>query len=202
MDRCRPYTSRERNVSADLLLDAMKAAALASKDIARDFDKWHKRNRFADRENARRVWVAAAEFYRRAPVPAPGVALPPLPEMESAADMAYVLQTPEDWDEDYKSTWQKLQVEANNKRKWRAYAFELRAALAQAQPTLAAVAQQQGDARDAKAKDLGRRYSEITAIIFDRYPRIKGAHCASIAYGIIEYLDRPTAKAALTGSAT
>jgi hypothetical protein len=56
--------------------------------------------------------------------------LPPLPEMASAADLAYVMQTPEDWDPDYRDTWQKLQVEASNKRQWRKYALELRAALA------------------------------------------------------------------------
>lgn len=53
--------------------------------------------------------------------------LPPPPEMASAADLAYVMQTPEDWDADYRSTWQKLQVEAHNKRQWRKYALELRA---------------------------------------------------------------------------
>lgn len=52
--------------------------------------------------------------------------LPPLPEMASAADLAHVTQTPEDWDDDYRSTWQKLQVEAHNKRQWRKYALELR----------------------------------------------------------------------------
>lgn len=57
-------------------------------------------------------------------------ALPPLPEMASASDLAYVMQTPEDWDADYRSAWQKLQVEAHNKRQWRKYALELRAALA------------------------------------------------------------------------
>lgn len=53
--------------------------------------------------------------------------LPPLPEMASAADLAYVMQTPEDWDADYRSTWQELQVESYNKRQWRRYALELRA---------------------------------------------------------------------------
>lgn len=53
--------------------------------------------------------------------------LPPLPEMASAADLAHVMQTPEDWDDDYRNTWQKLQVEAHNKRQWRKYALELRA---------------------------------------------------------------------------
>lgn len=33
-------------------------------------------------------------------------------------------------------------------------------------------------------------YADLTKVIFDRYPRIKGAHCASIAYGIMEYLNR------------
>jgi len=37
-------------------------------------------------------------------------------------------------------------------------------------------------------------YGSITKIIFDRYPRIKGAHCASIAYGIIDFIsDREAA---------
>lgn len=32
-------------------------------------------------------------------------------------------------------------------------------------------------------------YGAVTKIIFDRYPRIKGAHCASIAYGIIDFIS-------------
>lgn len=57
--------------------------------------------------------------------------LPPLPEMEGLQDILHALQTPEDWDEDYRSTWQKLQVAERNKMQWRGYALLLRAALAQ-----------------------------------------------------------------------
>jgi hypothetical protein len=35
-----------------------------------------------------------------------------------------------------------------------------------------------------------QHYSKIVKIIDERYPRIKGAYCASIAYGIIDYIDR------------
>jgi hypothetical protein len=45
------------------------------------------------------------------------------------------------------------------------------------------------------------RYKEITAIIFERYPRIKGAFCASIAYGIIAYIEADL-RAALAAPAT
>lgn len=31
-------------------------------------------------------------------------------------------------------------------------------------------------------------YKKITAVIFERYKRIKGAHCASIAYGIVDLI--------------
>lgn len=57
--------------------------------------------------------------------------LPPLPEMDSLHDIPSALETPPDWDDDYRSTWQKLQVEARNKRQWRAHALELRTAFAQ-----------------------------------------------------------------------
>lgn len=64
--------------------------------------------------------------------------LPALPEMLGAADLAYVLETPPDWDEDYRATWQKLQVADCNRRQWRAYALQLReiafAALCAQQP--------------------------------------------------------------------
>lgn len=37
------------------------------RDIRRAFDKWHKKHRYADRENAARGWEAAAEYYGCAP---------------------------------------------------------------------------------------------------------------------------------------
>lgn len=56
--------------------------------------------------------------------------LPPLPDLDSLADIEYAQATPEDWDTDYRSTWQKLQLAERNKMQWRAYALQLRAALA------------------------------------------------------------------------
>jgi hypothetical protein len=53
-----------------------------------------------------------------------------LPEMDSLADIAYAQATPDDWDVDYRTTWQKLQVAERNKMQWRAYALDLRAQLA------------------------------------------------------------------------
>lgn len=52
-----------------------------------------------------------------------------LPELDSLADLAYAQHTPDDWDADYRATWQKLQVAERNKMQWRAYALMLRAAM-------------------------------------------------------------------------
>jgi len=38
-------------------------------------------------------------------------------------------------------------------------------------------------------------YGAVTKIITARYPRIKGAHCASIAYGIINFISEREAAA-------
>jgi hypothetical protein len=51
---------------------------------------------------------------------------PLLPEMDSLADIDYAQTTPDDWDADYRSTWQKLQVAERNKMQWRTYALKLR----------------------------------------------------------------------------
>jgi hypothetical protein len=40
-------------------------------------------------------------------------------------------------------------------------------------------------------------YNALTKIIFKRYPRIKGVYCASIAYGIIDYIHSISEAAAL-----
>lgn len=58
--------------------------------------------------------------------------LPPLPELDTLADIKYAHEWPDDWDADYRSTWQKLQVAERNKMQWRAYALDLRAALGRA----------------------------------------------------------------------
>jgi hypothetical protein len=58
------------------------------------------------------------------------IEIPPIPEMESEQDIDYLKGAPDDWDEDYKSTWKKLQIAARNKSQWRAYALQLRALLA------------------------------------------------------------------------
>lgn len=55
--------------------------------------------------------------------------LPPLPEMESVADMPHAQKVPPDWDGDYTNIWQKWQVAERNKMQWRAYALKLHAIL-------------------------------------------------------------------------
>ena len=86
-----------------------------------------------------RMATCAGEFARDACVaqaPSAPVAreVPPLPELETLADMERLISTPADWDPDYRSIWQKLQVAERNKMQWRAYALGLRAMLA-ATPT-------------------------------------------------------------------
>jgi hypothetical protein len=71
-------------------------------------------------------WLAA----RRATIQP--TAAEPLPEMDSMADIEHAFNTPEDWDDDYRSIWKKLQLESRNKMQWRAYALRLRAAPADA----------------------------------------------------------------------
>jgi hypothetical protein len=56
--------------------------------------------------------------------------LPPLPELDTLADIAYTHETPPAWDADYQRTWLKLQLAERNKMQWRVYALQLRAALA------------------------------------------------------------------------
>jgi hypothetical protein len=58
------------------------------------------------------------------------IPLPPLPEMDSLADIVYAQSTPDDWDADYRATWQKLQVAERNKMQWRTYALQVREAIA------------------------------------------------------------------------
>ncbi|WP_298151091.1 hypothetical protein [Flavobacterium sp.] len=55
--------------------------------------------------------------------------VPDLPEIESACDIEYLKGAPEDWDADYRSIWEKLQVESRNKTQWRKYALQLRSML-------------------------------------------------------------------------
>ena len=52
--------------------------------------------------------------------------VPPLPEPVGLSELEYAQRTPEAWDHDYRSTWQKLQVALANNRQWRAYAKQLR----------------------------------------------------------------------------
>lgn len=74
----------------------------------------------------RRAWNAAIETTK-----ATGTAgeLPPLPEMESIADMPRAQKVPPDWDSDYTSIWQRWQVAERNKMQWRTYALSLHAIL-------------------------------------------------------------------------
>jgi hypothetical protein len=56
--------------------------------------------------------------------------VPPLPDLDTLADMERLFNTPAEWDADYLSIWQKLQVAERNKMQWRVYALKLRATLA------------------------------------------------------------------------
>lgn len=79
-------------------------------------------------------WKAAAEAKDEALAsqsPSAPV-VPELPEIESEADIEYLKGVPEDWDDDYRSIWGKLQVESRNKMQWRSYALQLRSRLAAA----------------------------------------------------------------------
>jgi len=50
-----------------------------------------------------------------------------LPEMESLADIPYAKNTPDEWDEDYRSIWQQLQVAKRNLTKWAMFGKSYRA---------------------------------------------------------------------------
>jgi len=65
----------------------------------------------------------------RATPPSPSTApeVPQLPESLGLADVPHAMNTPDDWDADYRATWQKLQVADANLRQMRAYARQLRA---------------------------------------------------------------------------
>ncbi|MBY0238106.1 MAG: hypothetical protein K2X55_02220 [Burkholderiaceae bacterium] len=65
--------------------------------------------------------------------PAQAVDALPWPEMLSVSDIEYAQNTPDDWDSDYKSMWQKRQLAGRNLAIMKRYAAQLRAALA-AQP--------------------------------------------------------------------
>lgn len=85
------------------------------------------------RDDAVQAWNQLVD--RRATPPSTSTArevddLPPLPEMDGLADIEYAQNTPDDWDDDYRATWQKLQVAERNKMQWRSYALKLHAALA------------------------------------------------------------------------
>ena len=73
----------------------------------------------------------AAQLVRATP-PSPSTApeVPPFPESFGLADVPHAMNTPDDWDADYRATWQKLQVAEINLSQMRAYARKLRAALA------------------------------------------------------------------------
>ena len=68
----------------------------------------------------------------RAIPPSPSTApeVPPFPESFGLADVPHAMNTPDDWDADYRATWQKLQVAEINLSQMRAYARKLRASLA------------------------------------------------------------------------
>lgn len=68
----------------------------------------------------------------QAALDAAGLVVPELPEFESAGDIDYLKGAPEDWDADYRSIWEKLQVESRNKMQWRAHAMQLRTVIATA----------------------------------------------------------------------
>ncbi len=65
----------------------------------------------------------------RATPPSPSTApeVPPIPESLGLSDVPHAMNTPDEWDPDYRATWQKLQVADANLSKMRAYARQLRA---------------------------------------------------------------------------
>ncbi|MGO4382055.1 hypothetical protein [Pseudoduganella sp. RAF53_2] len=103
-------------------------------------------------------------------------AVPEQPEMESLADLTYAQQTPEDWDADYKSTWQKLQVAERNKAQWRTYALKLHSILTgtAAVPVAFAASPQADEAPDPrplfdrKLADLKQRGYEVIGRILHK----------------------------------
>ena len=38
-------------------------------------------------------------------------------------------------------------------------------------------------------ESLSKLYKDLSAIVLKAHPRIKGAHCASIVYGVIKYIQ-------------
>lgn len=71
----------------------------------------------------------AEDWNRRATPPSPSTApeVPQMPESLGLADVPHAMNTPDDWDADYRATWQKLQVAHANLRQMSAYARQLRA---------------------------------------------------------------------------
>lgn len=69
-------------------------------------------------------------FCATTPAPSTAPEVPPFPESFGLADVPHAMNTPDDWDADYRATWQKLQVAEINLSQMRAYARKLRAALA------------------------------------------------------------------------
>jgi len=59
-----------------------------------------------------------------------GFEIEPFPDLMVLTDVPYAMNTPEDWEPEYRDNWQALQVAEANKRELRAYARRLRAALA------------------------------------------------------------------------
>ena len=72
----------------------------------------------------------ACPFCATPPSPSTAPEVPPFPESFGLADVPHAMNTPDDWDADYRATWQKLQVAEINLSQMRAYARKLRAALA------------------------------------------------------------------------
>lgn len=71
----------------------------------------------------------ACPFCPAPPSPSTAPEVPPFPESFGLADVPHAMNTPDDWDADYRATWQKLQVAEINLSQMRAYARKLRAAL-------------------------------------------------------------------------
>ncbi len=79
-----------------------------------------------NRKDAPYTHVIWAKPDERAPAEDAREEVPPLPEPVGLSELEYAQRTPEAWDHDYRSTWQKLQVALANNRQWRAYAKQLR----------------------------------------------------------------------------
>lgn len=85
-----------------------------------------------------------------------------LPELESLADIPYAKNTPDEWDEDYRSIWQQLQVATRNLTKWAMFGKSYRA-LAAHSANVAQTATEQRQRERMNRRFADRKPSPATA---------------------------------------